>query len=55
MVSLHSLVRSLPDAISRQHTYEITHVAGGTQLMHNPFLQVTYTLMLRYKIKRKQT
>ena len=40
MASLHSLVRGLPDALMRQYHYEITHVTGGTQLMHNPFFQV---------------
>ena len=40
MASLHSLVRGLPDALMRQYNYEITHVAGGSQLMHSPFFQV---------------
>lgn len=52
MASLHSLVRGLPDALMRQYHYEITHVTGGTQLMHHPFFQVcTYYVYVYVGLK----
>ena len=39
MSSLLSLVRGLPDAILKQYNYEVTHVTGGSQLLHSPFFQ----------------
>ncbi len=40
MSSLCALVRGLPDALQKQFNYEVSHVTGGSQLLHSPFFQV---------------
>ena len=45
MSSFCTLVRALPDALLKQYNYELTHVTGGSQLLHSPFFQVCLALV----------
>ena len=40
MSSLCALVRGLPDALLKQYNFEVSHVTGGSQLLHSSFFQV---------------
>lgn len=50
MSSLCSLVRSLPDGLLKQYNYEVTHVAGGSQLLHSPFFQSMVALASDFEL-----
>jgi hypothetical protein len=50
MSSLCSLVRSLPDSLLKQYNYEVTHVAGGSQLLHSPFFQSMVALASDFEL-----
>ncbi len=46
MSSLMSLVKGMPEALHKQYNFEVSHVTGGSQLLHSPFLQVLYAAIM---------